>query len=441
MTIRPSIQDAGWAFTSEHGAGVGVALTNFLQSLETTPRLLGFGEAMHGEEALPRLRNQMFQHLVEHEGYRSIALESSSLAGLTVDTFVAGGAGSLDDVMRHGFSHGSGESEANRELVSWMREYNRDRPHADRLRFFGFDAPTEMVGADSPRRALAALHRYLAPHVDPHLLPCAADTIDHLIGDDERWTNPAAAMDPSQSVGSSNDARELRFIADDLLTLLMAESPRLVSATSRDDWWQASLYGRSAAGLLRYHAGMADTSPGRMGRLLGVRETMMVDNLLAIMENQARQGPTFVFAHNGHLRKGQTHMQLREHSLRWWTAGAIVDTHLGDQYAFIASALGAAPHQGINAPQADTPEGLLSSLPENQYLIAAGPLASALASTGDKLRKRTDTSSNYTYFALEPGRVDETDAVVFIKHVAPGSAPGSGATAGAGPGSGASGTD
>jgi hypothetical protein len=89
MTVRPSLQEAGRAFTDDPG----VALTSFLRSRPSAPHLLGLGEAMHGEEAFPRLRNRMFRHLVEHEGYRSIALESSCLAGLTVDAFVAGGAG------------------------------------------------------------------------------------------------------------------------------------------------------------------------------------------------------------------------------------------------------------------------------------------------------------------------------------------------------------
>lgn len=34
---------------------------------------------------------QLFRHLVEHEGYRSIAIESDCVAGLMVDEFVAEG--------------------------------------------------------------------------------------------------------------------------------------------------------------------------------------------------------------------------------------------------------------------------------------------------------------------------------------------------------------
>jgi hypothetical protein len=225
-------------------------------------------------------------------------------------------------------------------------------------------------------------------------------------------------------VGSSAAVRELRLVADDLLTVLMSESPALVAATSHDAWWRASLSGRAAAGLLRYHAGLADTSPGRVSRLLAVREAMMVDNLLAIVDDQARRGPTFVFAHNGHLRKGQTVWRLADQTLRWWSAGAIVGTHLGDGYACIASALGAAPHQGIDAPPADTREGLLSTLPEDRSLIPAEPLAAAFARMGDRLEQRTDTASNSTYFPLDPGLGDEADAVVFLKHVAPADGPG-----------------
>jgi erythromycin esterase-like protein len=424
MTIGLSLQEAGWAFTDEDG--VGAAVTNFLRSRPSAPHLLGLGEPMHQEEAFPRLRNQIFQHLVAHEGYRSIALESDCLAGLTVDAFVAGGPGSLDDVMRHGFSHGWGALEANRDLVDWMRKANQDRPSDQRLRFFGFDAPTEITGADSPRPALTALHRYLATHLDTKLLPVGTDTIDRLAGDDERWTNPAAAMDPAQSVGSAPEVTELRRVTDDLRALLMAESPRLVAATSRDDWWQASLHGRTAAGLLRYHAAMADPSPGRMNRLLVVRDTMMAENLLAIAEPQAQHGRTLVFANNSHLQKDRSRMELEpgwvpeeDRVLEWWSAGAIAGTHLGDGYAVITSALGAAPQHEIGPPPTDTLEGRLAALPDSHYLLPAEPLAAALASSGggDKMRQR---SGKLNYAPLDPGSLAGTDAVAFHKHIAPG---------------------
>ncbi|MEU7599348.1 erythromycin esterase family protein, partial [Streptomyces sp. NPDC039022] len=263
-----------------------------MRLLPARPRLLALGEPTHGEDPLLDLRNDLFRQLVEQEGYRTIAIESDCVAGLIVDDYVTAGTGTLDDVMERGFSHGFGASTANRELVRWVRAYNAGRPASGQLRFAGFDGPLEITGAASPRQVLTALHGYLATWVDPDLLPCTAEALDQLLGTDERWTDPAVMTDPSRSVGRSPEARELRLLADDLEALLHAHTPHLIAATSRDAWDRACLYGRTATGLLRYHFWMADTSPSRMTHLLGIRDQMMADNLLAL----ADRGPALVHA-------------------------------------------------------------------------------------------------------------------------------------------------
>ncbi|MEU4832236.1 erythromycin esterase family protein [Streptosporangium sp. NPDC023615] len=427
MAADPQTRDDAWAFAADSAADLGSAIARLLRSLPDRPRLLGLGEPMHGEEALPRLRNEIFRHLVEHEGYRSIALESDCLAGLIVDAYVTKGKGTLDDVMRRGLSPGFAGSAANRELVRWMREYNRDRPASDRVSFHGFDAPIEMTGPESPGRALAALHGYLSAHLDDDLVPHTVETVEGLLGPDDRWTDPAILTDPSRSVGSSADAGELRLVADDLLASLTAQSPRLIRASSRDDWWRACLYGRSATGLLRYHAAMADTSPARMVRLMGLRDAMMADNLLAVAEQRAGAGPTLVHAHNRHLQRDESLWRLppgwgplEGRTLRWWSAGAIVAERLGGAYAFVASALGAAPHHGLGVPHPGTLEGILSALPGNRHVVDPAGLTAALVAAGTQPVPRTDTSADHGYFPLDPGHLGETDGVVFVRHVAPG---------------------
>ncbi|MEV4575801.1 erythromycin esterase family protein [Nonomuraea jabiensis] len=395
-----AIRDSGWPFE-------GAAITKLLRSFPAPPRLLALGEPTHGEEVFLRQRNEVFRHLVEHEGHRSIAIESDCLAALVVDEYVTEGAGTLEDVMRRGFSHGLGGSAANRELVSWMREHNRHRPAAERIRFFGFDGPLELAGPGSPRQALAGLHGYLAAHLDVPPL----DVIDRLLGADSRWTNPEATMDPTRSVGHSPEAVELRLMADDLVALLMAESPRLIAATSREAWWRARLFGRTATGLLRYHAGMADTSPARVGRLMGLRDTMMADNLLTLAP---LYGPALVHAHNRHLQRDRSVWQTSgwqggDLLLEWWSAGAIVAAQLGEEYAFIASTVGAA------APP-DTLEGVLhAALPQGAHLIASRRLAEALK--GVEPAAQSDTTSGY--FALDPGQVHTTDGILFLGTIPP----------------------
>ncbi|MGW2090466.1 erythromycin esterase family protein [Streptomyces sp. NPDC001880] len=377
--------------------------------LAARPQLLALGEPTHGAEALLELRNELFRQLVEQEGYRTIAIESDCMTGLIVDDYVTSGTGTLDEVMEHGFSHGWGAFAPNRELVRWMRAHNDGRPASEQLHFAGFDGPLEITGAASPRQALTALHDCLADRVDANLLPCTGETLDRLLGADDRWTEPAAMMDPTRSVGQSADARELRLLADDLVALLDAQTPQLIAATSQDSWDRTRLYGRTAVGLLRYHRRMADTSPARMTRLCALRDLMMADNLLAV----AARGPALVHAHNSHLQREKSTMQMWEGPVEWWSAGALVNARLGAEYAFVATALGTIRHQGVGSPPPDTVEGLLYALPQDRCVVDAPRLATALGDTPPAPR----VSPWFGYAPLDPAHLAGTDGLVFVRDI------------------------
>ena len=400
--MTPGIADA--VHTVDPAAVMGL--------LPARPRLLALGEPTHGEDVLLDLRNELFRHLVEQEGYRTIAIESDCLMGLVVDDYVTSGTGTLDEVMEHGFSHGWGAFGPNRELVRWMRAYNDGRPGSERVRFAGFDGPLEITGAASPRQALTALHTYLAARVDPALLPRTAETLDELLGAEDRWTDTAVMTDPSRSVGQTFEAGRLRLLADDLVALLDTQTPHLVATSTPDEWHRARLYGRTAVGLLRYHSSMADPSPSRMARLIAQRDAMMAANLLALAERT----PTLVHAHNGHLQRNRSTMRMGGPPVEWWSAGAIVAAGLGEEYAFLATALGTIPHQGVGAPPPDTMEGLLYALPQERCLVDAGRLAAALADAMPAPRE----SPWYGYAPLDPAHLAGNDGIVFVKDTAAG---------------------
>ncbi|MFF0741656.1 erythromycin esterase family protein [Streptomyces sp. NPDC004111] len=378
-----------------------------LRLLPARPRVLALGEPTHGEDSLLELRDDLFRRLVEREGYRTVALESDCLRGLTVDDHVTSGRGTLDEVMEHGFSHGWGASAANRALVRWMRDFNEGRPAADRVRFAGLDGPLELTGVDSPRQCLTALHGHLAARVDAALLPCTAETLDELLGADERWTAPAAMTDPAEAVGRSPEAVRLRLLADDLAALLEAQAPHLAATTSPQELERARLYARTAVGLLRYQYGMADRSAARMNRLCALRDLMMAENLLAAAE----RGPVLVHAHNSHLQREQSSMRMWQGRLEWWSAGALVAARLGGEYRFLATALGTIRHHGVDAPPPDTLEGLLYALPEDRCVVDARRLSDAL---GDSLPVPR-VSPWFGYAPFDPAHLAGSDGLVFLR--------------------------
>jgi erythromycin esterase-like protein len=339
--------------------------------------ITGLGEPTHGSDALLEVRNEIFRDLVEREGYRTIAIESDCLRGLVVDDYVSSGTGTLDEAMERGFSHGWGAAAGNRALVDWLRAYNRKRPAEERVRFAGFDGPLEMTHAASPREALHGSRSELAP--------CTPDEIDRLVGDDERWTNPAAMMDPSQSVGRTAEARELRLIADD-----MASQPFLSE--------RARLHARTATGLLRYHYWLADTSPDRMTWLLDIRSSMMAANLRALAEERK----VMAFAHNSHLQREKSSMRLGDLHPQWWGVGA----RLGDDYTFLSMAIGTYREHGVEAPPPDTVEGLLYARPDN-------PRVADPKQFGPVTRGRV--SPWFGYAPLNPAHLASIDGIVFVR--------------------------
>lgn len=389
--------------------------------LPTRPQLLALGEPTHSAHGLLSLRNELFQQLVEQEGYRTIALETDALAGTLVDDYVTGEAPaelSLHEVLERGLSHEWGALPGNRDLVRWMRAYNERRPAPDQLHFAGFDGPLEIAGAASPRPVLTALHDHLSARLDPDLLPCTAQALDRLIGSGDRWTDPDAMLDPSRSVGQTAQARELRLLADDLVALLHAQAPQLIATSSPKEWDRARLYGRTATGLLRYHFWMAEPSQSRMTWLLSVRDTMMANNLLALAE----RGPVLVNAHNSHLQRHQSTMTMWHHPrLQWWSAGALVSARIGQQYAFLTTALGTMRHQGVDTPPSDTVEGLLYALGEERCVVDTPHLAAALAAApGDTPVARV--SPWFGYSPLDPEHLADSDALVFVRDLDPGPA-------------------
>jgi erythromycin esterase-like protein len=388
--------------------GLADAVAAGIVALAPRPRLFGIGEPMHGVDEFPRLRNAVFAALVDRAGFTSIALETSAWHGRLVDAYVRGADGDEDAVMAAGFTHGFGAFPANRALVRWMREQNRDRPRSAPLRFAAFDAPVEMTAAPSPRPMLLRLHEVLSAHLGAEADLPPWDTLDGLLGPDEPWEEPAAAMEPARSIGSDPRVRDLRAVTDDLRRTLDGWLPVLRREAGPDDVEDALLAGRTAAGLLAYHAAMARDTDHRWSGLAAARGTMMAENLLATAEH----GPTLVFAQNAHLRTGTARLAFGPTVLGWQPTGALLADRLGPGYRVLACAFGDATGHGVPEPAPDTIEGVLHrGLPPGNHLLPAGPLQALRSEV------TTRVSPNHAYLPVDETLFGEVDEVLFLRSV------------------------
>jgi erythromycin esterase-like protein len=414
-TNAAGLSVAGWTFDPDDAAGLASAFSALLTARSHQPEVLAFGEPTHGEPAFPALRNRIFAALTEH-GFRSIAIESDAVSGLIVDRYVRGGETDLDATMSDGFSHRFGPLAVNRELVTWMRAYNDSKPPDARLAFYGFDAPLEMTEAPSPRPYLERVHTYLTGTLGRSAVTHSWEILDSLLGDEERWNNPAALMDAAQSIGASPEAKALRAVADDVLTALHAHAPDLIARSSRDDWYAAQRHGRTALGLLRYHAAAAHAAPAaeRTSWMLAVRDVLMAENLLGVREQERLRGPTLAFAHNRHLQRHPSTWRLGEMDLRWLSGGAIVAALLGDRYTFIAGTLGASASLPVRPPAEGTFEAAFERATSGGCGLFDGNRLREINWLKD-LKVRTDAGPNEGYFPLDHDTIESCDGLIHIQ--------------------------
>lgn len=387
----------------------GVA--KLIDSLYSPLQLLGFGEPLHGSRAVLQIRNALFKQLVQAHGYTAIAIESSFLKSNIVNDYIQNiGPSSYEAVEDIGFSHNFGKDAANRELIEWMRTYNVDSEHTVKVRFYGFDSPTEMTSTDSPRKLLNLILNYLASFEDPGERELERrQRIETLLGDDADWENPTAMMDPAKSVGRSEEARMLRIETEELIAELQIRRPELISRSQRESYLDIVHYASMARQLLNYHAAVSQTSTDRLSRMLGLRDAMMADNLVYIVAVERHRGKVLATAHNTHLQRGQAKWVLGPHINIWWPAGSHLQEMLGSGYGVIGSGVGISEADGVGRPESDTIEAQLISFMQMPNDLLFAPTGKVKLSEMAVLRTRSESSRNSTYIALKPQALTDFD--------------------------------
>ena len=104
-------------------------------------RVIGFGEATHGNADFQELKTEIFRNLVEQDKVRAFALEGPFGEYLAVDDYINGGKTTLDEAVE-ALCFKIYKTETSKELLEWMRDYNDKASDEDKLHFYGFDMQT-----------------------------------------------------------------------------------------------------------------------------------------------------------------------------------------------------------------------------------------------------------------------------------------------------------
>lgn len=414
-TIDEWIKQDAMPFPLAAGREFDAAVARVVGLLGDSVRLLGFGEALHGTEEILQIRNRLFQTLVKSHGYSAIAIETSFPHARAANEYVSGRQTAEDEKIKSWLSHGFGMLEANRELLEWMRDYNADPAHTTKLQFYGFDIPLGKYAFASPRVVLAPPLDFLASADTPAIAERRAQ-IEALIGDDAGWENTEAIMDPSKAVGGTPRAASLRVETEELISELRIRAPELIAKRGHERYRDALHDAIVARQLLNAHA--AQARQGGYGELLGVRDALMADNLEYIAAREQSRGRVLVYAHNGHLKRGRMQWTMGPVTHTWWPAGAQLSGRMGRRYAVIGTGVGQSEENGIAAPEGETLEARLITLPGEARFV---PIRGAGEVDPDEIANlpvRSGSKKNATYFPLTHTCFSEYDCLAVVNTTA-----------------------
>ncbi len=258
-----------------------------LKALIGTASLVGLGEATHGSHEFFTMKHRLLEFLVEKMGFTMFAMEGSWSAGEQINRYVVQGQGDAAKVLQL-FHFWTWNTQEVLDMLTWMRAYNADPTHLQKISFAGFDCQliesntyesvTQYLQAVDPPRVASVVALYQGLRPDP--------TVS--MG---QYESAYQQLPQSTLQRNVNQAQKVY----DLLTQQQAvyekrSSPQAFALTVQE------------ARVIVQHAQLFSANSDEAG---GFRDKAMAENI-AWLHEQTQSGKKLVlWAHDGHIATGE----------------------------------------------------------------------------------------------------------------------------------------
>lgn len=302
-------------------AGAGFDDMKPLKAIVGGAEIVALGEATHGTREFFQLKHRMLEFLVEEMGFRSFVIEASFPDCLPLTDYVRTGKGDPAFALANQ-RFWTWDTEEVLDMVRWMRRYNEDPSHKEKLSFWGFDM---QFPAGSTAAVLAYLHK-----VDPSL---------------EKEVGPA--LEP---IDDDFSAMQLDRLPKEAYAALAAAVQKINAKLAAAP--KGKKVSEEELRLARIHARvMTDASSAERRQDGSLRDRSMADITADLVGVEALRAPKgsprkmVLWAHNGHISKveagGVTSM------------GAHLKKRFGDKYLAFGFAFDEGSFQAVDAGSED----------------------------------------------------------------------------------------
>lgn len=333
-------------------AGHGFADMQPLKKVIGPARIVSLGEATHGTREFFQLKHRMLEFLVREMGFTVFAIEATMPEAFDINEYVLTGKGDPAKALA-GLGFWTWDTEEVLAMIEWMRRYNADPQHRQKVKFYGFDMQSAPRAA---RVALAYLRR-----LDTEQAAAAEKTLGLLANP---YTAPEFANLPAEK------KEEAAAAINSILARFDERKPEYIKRTNATEWALARQHARILTQNIE-----TQKSANQISRL-NARDRSMAENIRWILEHEGPQARIIVWAHNGHVatRKDANVEWMGLHLRKMFGAEMVVFGFIFNQGSFQAMEAPVASGRGlITFNVSPAPEGSLDAT-----LAAAGLQTAAI---------------------------------------------------------------
>lgn len=277
-------------------------------------RIIGLGEATHGNLELQKLKKDVFEALIKNEHVRVFIIEGDFGGGQEINQFILDGKGTAEEAV-NALDYNIYKTEQMNDLVQWMYDYNAEASEDKKVYFYGND----MQRYDYSKKGLLNFY----------------EVVNKDAGQKYAVQLEDASNDTMRSL-STKQLKKIYEVLDTIILDLQSNEVAYTDNSSSDTFAFAFEY----ANLMKQRTELFLNE----GDYQQLRDQYLADNLQWIVEFEAARGHDKVFfnGHNGHIEK--TSASLAGYK----SMGSYLEELYGSKYYAIGTDLMNSKFQALN---------------------------------------------------------------------------------------------
>jgi len=383
------------------------SVTTSLQeiNLPDDVKIIGIGEATHGNKEFQLLKKVLFEQLIKQESVYTFVLEADFGGAEQINAYIHHGTGTAKEALL-ALDYGLYKTEEMISFVEWMYQYNQTAADKAKIYFYGND----MQRYDYNKQGLLDFFKLVNPE--------AAKTYA---------TRLAHVSNETMHSLTKSELEALLTLMGQIRQDLTGNGASYIQSASELDYSYANQYVR----LIEQRATLSLNS----STYAHLRDQYMVENLEWIIEQEEKQGRDKVLlsAHNGHIEKTSANLS------GYKAMGEYIAERYGDRYfaigtdsiksKFLARKGESAERQTYTVRNKNKLVKVFNQKEENQFYVdfskieADSPLKQLIADKHHMINIGDTFGTWYSwskmFFTIEMVPQNAYDSLIIVKEASP----------------------